>query len=53
MAVVGASGLIGGHLARALLDRGDDVVALVRGERSGIAYRAEKIELLAGVRKAS
>jgi uncharacterized protein (TIGR01777 family) len=37
VALVGATGLIGGHLARALLARGDEVVALVRGERSGIA----------------
>jgi uncharacterized protein (TIGR01777 family) len=37
VALTGATGLIGGHLARALLDRGDEVVALVRGEGSGIA----------------
>ena len=36
VALTGATGLIGGHLARALIARGDEVVALVRGERSGI-----------------
>lgn len=37
VALVGATGFLGGHLARALLGRGDEVVALVRGDRSGIA----------------
>lgn len=36
VALTGATGLIGGHLARALIARGDEVVALVRGESSGI-----------------
>jgi uncharacterized protein (TIGR01777 family) len=36
VALTGATGLIGGHLARALIARGDEVVALVRGGRSGI-----------------
>jgi uncharacterized protein (TIGR01777 family) len=36
VALTGATGLIGAHLARALLARGDEVVALVRGEGSGI-----------------
>ena len=36
VALVGATGFLGGHLARALIGRGDEVVALVRGERSGI-----------------
>jgi uncharacterized protein (TIGR01777 family) len=35
--MTGATGLIGGHLARALIDRGDQVVALVRRGRSDIA----------------
>jgi len=34
--LTGATGLIGGHLARALIARGDEVVALVRGDASGI-----------------
>ena len=37
VAVAGATGLIGGRLCRALLDRGDEVVALSRGGVSGIA----------------
>lgn len=37
VALTGATGLIGGHLARALIARGDEVVALVRGDGSGIA----------------
>jgi uncharacterized protein (TIGR01777 family) len=37
VALTGATGLIGGHLARALTARGDEVVALVRGDGSGIA----------------
>jgi uncharacterized protein (TIGR01777 family) len=37
LALTGATGFIGGHLARALLARGDEVVALVRGDASGIA----------------
>jgi uncharacterized protein (TIGR01777 family) len=36
VALTGATGLIGGHLARALIARGDEVVALVRGDGSGI-----------------
>ena len=34
--MTGATGFIGGHLARALIARGDEVVALVRGGASGI-----------------
>ncbi len=34
--LTGATGLIGRHLANALLARGDEVVALVRGDGSGI-----------------
>ena len=36
VAVVGASGLIGGHLARALVARGDQVVAVSRGGSAGV-----------------
>jgi uncharacterized protein (TIGR01777 family) len=36
VALTGATGLIGGHLARALIARGDEVVALVRGDASGV-----------------
>jgi uncharacterized protein (TIGR01777 family) len=36
VAVVGATGLIGGHVARALLARGDEVVAVSRSGEAGI-----------------
>ena len=36
VALAGATGFIGGHLARALIARGDEVTALVRGDGSGI-----------------
>ena len=38
--VTGATGFIGGHVARKLRERGDDVVALVRSPDKAGALRA-------------
>jgi nucleoside-diphosphate-sugar epimerase len=46
--VTGATGFIGGHLARALRDRGDEVVALVRSPSKGADLRATGCELVEG-----
>jgi dihydroflavonol-4-reductase len=46
--VTGATGFIGGHVARKLRERGDDVVALVRSPDKAAALRALDCELVAG-----
>jgi nucleoside-diphosphate-sugar epimerase len=46
--VTGATGFTGGHLARALKRRGNEVVALVRDERKAAPLAAEGIELVRG-----
>src|SRR6478609_1559187 len=46
--VTGATGFIGGHVARKLCERGDDVVALVRSPDKAGALRALGCELVAG-----
>lgn len=46
--VTGATGFIGGHLARKLRDRGDEVVALVRSPQKADALRALGCKLLEG-----
>jgi nucleoside-diphosphate-sugar epimerase len=46
--VTGATGFTGGHLARALAARGQDVVALVRDEARADALRIQGITLAAG-----
>jgi nucleoside-diphosphate-sugar epimerase len=46
--VTGATGFTGGHLARELRRRGNDVVALVRDERTAAPLQAEGIELVRG-----
>jgi dihydroflavonol-4-reductase len=46
--VTGATGFTGGHLARALVRRGDDVSALVRNEAAASALRADGIRLAEG-----
>lgn len=46
--VTGATGFIGGHLARKLRERGDQVVALVRSPDKAGALRASGCELLQG-----
>jgi dihydroflavonol-4-reductase len=46
--ITGATGFIGGHVARKLRERGDDVVALVRSPDKAGALRALGCELVAG-----
>lgn len=46
--VTGATGFTGGHLARALKARGDDVFAMVRSRDSGGPLAAEGIQLAVG-----
>ena len=46
--VTGAGGFTGGHLARALAARGDEVVALVRQEMPAAALKAQGIRLAIG-----
>jgi dihydroflavonol-4-reductase len=46
--VTGATGFIGGHVARKLRARGDDVVALVRSPDKAAALRELGCELVAG-----
>jgi dihydroflavonol-4-reductase len=46
--VTGATGFIGGHVARKLRDRGDDVVALVRSPGKAGALRELGCELVQG-----
>lgn len=46
--VTGATGFTGGHLARELRRRGNDVVALVRDERKAAPLQAAGIELVRG-----
>jgi dihydroflavonol-4-reductase len=46
--VTGATGFIGGHLARKLRERGDDVVALVRSPDKAGALRELGCELIEG-----
>jgi len=46
--VTGATGFIGGHVARKLRERGDDVVALARSPDKAGALRALGCELVAG-----
>jgi nucleoside-diphosphate-sugar epimerase len=46
--VTGATGFTGGHLARELRRRGNQVVALVRDERKAAPLAAEGIELVRG-----
>jgi dihydroflavonol-4-reductase len=46
--VTGATGFIGGHVARKLCERGDDVVALVRSPDKAGALRALGCQLVAG-----
>jgi dihydroflavonol-4-reductase len=46
--VTGATGFIGGHVARKLRDRGDEVVALVRSPEKAVALREQGSELVAG-----
>jgi len=46
--VTGAGGFTGGHLARALAARGDDVVALVRQEMPAASLKARGISLAIG-----
>jgi nucleoside-diphosphate-sugar epimerase len=46
--VTGATGFTGGHLARELRRRGNEVVALVRDERKAAPLAAEGIELVGG-----
>ena len=46
--VTGATGFIGGHVARKLRERGDDVVALVRSPDKAHDLRDQGVELLQG-----
>ncbi len=46
--LTGGTGFIGGHVARLLRERGDDVVALVRSPDKADALRALGCELVAG-----
>jgi dihydroflavonol-4-reductase len=46
--VTGATGFIGGHVARKLRERGDDVVALVRSPSKATALEGLGCELIAG-----
>src|SRR5919199_64753 len=46
--VTGATGFIGGHVARKLRERGDEVVALVRSPEKATALRELGCELVAG-----
>ena len=46
--VTGATGFIGGHVARQLRERGDDVLALVRSPGKAGALRDLGVELVAG-----
>src|SRR4051794_3583204 len=46
--VTGATGFIGGHVARKLRQRGDDVVALVRSPQKAGALRELGCELVEG-----
>ena len=46
--VTGATGFIGGHVARKLRERGDDVVALVRSPDKAGQLRELGCELVAG-----
>jgi nucleoside-diphosphate-sugar epimerase len=51
--ITGATGFIGGHVARKLRERGDDVVALVRSPDKAGALRALGCELVEGDLSAS
>jgi nucleoside-diphosphate-sugar epimerase len=46
--LTGATGFIGGHIARQLRDRGDDVVALVRRPEKAADLRALDVEVTRG-----
>lgn len=46
--VTGATGFIGGHVARRLRDRGDEVVALVRNPQKAAPLRRLGCELAPG-----
>lgn len=46
--VTGATGFIGGHVARRLRERGDDVVALVRSPEKADSLRGLGVELVEG-----